>query len=451
MKVTFKQLGKIENAVLELNDLTIIAGANNTGKTYITYTLYGLLETWDDNFHVQDSEELAKELIKKGNITLPKDQILNSFDKLIGGISKRYSEKITDFFNDKEGNLDKASIDVYLEKPGYFDSSKIIKVRIGGTHIIQGKIENDSIHISIIGTEDEFPPVFVVKSIVNSIIGKLMLAGCFPKPFIATSERLGISLFYKELDVSKNVLVEELQKLKADEGYRNGINPFELVEKLSSWYAAPIKDNIRFTRSIGEIQKIGQNRNFKPLANKIKDMMDGYFRKVEKEIRFISTARKKKKFDIPLYLASTSARELTDLFFFLRHIAEEGMIIIIDEPESHLSPCNQIEMARLFALCINAGLKVFITTHSDYLIKEFNNLIMLSQDFEGKGDFLKRNSRIYSKDDFLKPESVNAYICKDGTLKKCIVDNKGMNITSFDETIDEINRISDELDFLTDN
>ena len=29
---------------MELGDLTLIAGRNNTGKTYLVYTLYGLLK-----------------------------------------------------------------------------------------------------------------------------------------------------------------------------------------------------------------------------------------------------------------------------------------------------------------------------------------------------------------------------------------------------------------------
>ena len=59
--------------------------------------------------------------------------------------------------------------------------------------------------------------------------------------------------------------------------------------------------------------------------------------------------------------------------------------MIIDEPESHLHPYCQILMARLIAACINAGIKVFVTTHSDYFVKEINNLIMLSNDFHGPG------------------------------------------------------------------
>lgn len=36
----FRNLGPIEDAELELGDLTLLVGRNNTGKTYIAYTLY---------------------------------------------------------------------------------------------------------------------------------------------------------------------------------------------------------------------------------------------------------------------------------------------------------------------------------------------------------------------------------------------------------------------------
>ena len=45
MKFRFKNIGPIKEAELELGDLTIIAGRNNTGKTYMVYTLYGFLKS----------------------------------------------------------------------------------------------------------------------------------------------------------------------------------------------------------------------------------------------------------------------------------------------------------------------------------------------------------------------------------------------------------------------
>ncbi len=176
-------------------------------------------------------------------------------------------------------------------------------------------------------------------------------------------------------------------------------------------------------------------------------MLGGYFEQADKEVRFISKVRKKEQFNIPLYLASTSARGFADLYFYLKHKASKGDILMIDEPESHLHPANQILMARLLAFCVNSGLKVFISTHSDYIIREFNNLIMLSNSFDGKEEFLKNNT--YGEGDFLKPESVSAYICEKGGLTKCKIDKKGMDMPSFDDTIDKINNIADELDYLT--
>ncbi|MDM8517001.1 AAA family ATPase [Desulfobacterales bacterium HSG16] len=45
MKAVFKNIGPISKAEFDLKDLTIIAGANNTGKTYLAYTLYGFLKS----------------------------------------------------------------------------------------------------------------------------------------------------------------------------------------------------------------------------------------------------------------------------------------------------------------------------------------------------------------------------------------------------------------------
>ena len=45
---TFKNIGPVQGAELELGDLTVIAGRNNTGKTYLVYTLYGFLKTWEN-------------------------------------------------------------------------------------------------------------------------------------------------------------------------------------------------------------------------------------------------------------------------------------------------------------------------------------------------------------------------------------------------------------------
>jgi len=46
MKFNLSNLGYLKRATIELGDLTIICGENNTGKTYINYAIYGFLESW---------------------------------------------------------------------------------------------------------------------------------------------------------------------------------------------------------------------------------------------------------------------------------------------------------------------------------------------------------------------------------------------------------------------
>ncbi len=454
MKTTFEHLGLIKHATLDLNDLTIIAGANNTGKTYITYTLYGFLKLWNDFVErfvkSPETQNIVKELIEKGMVKVPNTLLLQSFDETINTIAGAYSLGIPDIFSTKEGQFDQACIQVTTEKPVTESLNTTILYKIGDAHEVNAFLKDNFLYISLIG-KDKKVASFIVEDIVNKIIGNFFYQGCFPHPFLATAERLGISLFYKELDETKNAIVEELQKWGQRDGGKKAFDPIAFMDRVSSRYAAPIKDNITFTRAAVDFGKKNKFVNSVLLVNRLKEIIGGDFKNVDNEIRFFSTSKKNGKFDIPLHLASSSVRGLCDVYFFLKYIARPGMILMIDEPESYLSPANQIALARLLALCVNNGLKVFITTHSDYIIKEFNNLIMLGRDFIGKDDFLKEQAHTYSEHDFLKPESVNAYVCQGGTLEKCPVDTKGMDILFFDDTIDSINRISDQLDFLTGN
>ena len=171
--------------------------------------------------------------------------------------------------------------------------------------------------------------------------------------------------------------------------------------------------------------------------------MDGYYAASSDAIEFRSIARNDRRFAIPLHLASSSARGLSDLYFFLRHVARRDHILIIDEPESHLDTANQVLLARLLARLVQAGLKVLLTTHSDYLIKEFNNLIMLNGSFNKKTRVVKKLG--YTRKDCIAPERIRAYIAQRQSLTRCEIDKLGIDMPNFDETINNINDVANEL------
>jgi len=99
----------------------------------------------------------------------------------------------------------------------------------------------------------------------------------------------------------------------------------------------------------------------------------------------------------------------------------------------------------LLARLIQAGLKVLLTTHSDYLVKEINNLIMLSRSFRNKSKVIRRLK--YSRNDCILPERIRAYVAVDGGIVKCQIDKSGIDMPNFDQTINDINDVANELSF----
>jgi ABC-type multidrug transport system ATPase subunit len=67
------------------------------------------------------------------------------------------------------------------------------------------------------------------------------------------------------------------------------------------------------------------------------------------------------------------------LSFNLNYYAKEGDVIFIDEPEISLHPDSQRILVRYLAELSKAGLKFVIITHSDYIVKELNNLICITK------------------------------------------------------------------------
>ncbi|OQY01470.1 MAG: hypothetical protein B6I26_03845 [Desulfobacteraceae bacterium 4572_130] len=463
MKAIFKNIGPINKAELKLKDLTIIAGANNTGKTYLAYTLYGLLKLVKQPLFLVDKVKnkdlpfdlnlVVKEILDTGKSECIIEDFNNTIKKSIKNMKNilQISDNIiSDILSSSTDDSKEAKC--FLD-PKYLFNKKQKTVGVGKIKLGKNKwninafFEKNKLCFNLQNYVSlSIPPQIIEGLILGSFIRIFIQK--IPEPFILSAERFGISLFSKELDFTKNRLVEILQKLEGNDS-RKKIDPFFLLmEQTSAKYAKPIKDNIDYTRDIEFIQKQQSYFLKNKLFDNIKEILGGYF-KYQNGIRFISKARKNGKFDIPLNLASSSARGLSDLYFFLKHKAKKNQLLIIDEPESHLDTSNQIKMAQLLALCVNNGLKVLITTHSDYLIKEFNNLIMLSNDFKDKENFLNSNKQ-YTKNDYLKPESVGTYVCENGQLTSCNIDNKGMDIKFFDDTIDKINEVSNELDFLID-
>ena len=83
--------------------------------------------------------------------------------------------------------------------------------------------------------------------------------------------------------------------------------------------------------------------------------------------------------DLPLANTSSMVSELAPVILYLRHVVQPGDTLIIEEPESHLHPAMQVEFTRLLAAAVKAGIRIIITTHSEWILEELANLVLMSE------------------------------------------------------------------------
>ncbi|UNQ36637.1 AAA family ATPase [Prescottella equi] len=76
----------------------------------------------------------------------------------------------------------------------------------------------------------------------------------------------------------------------------------------------------------------------------------------------------------PIHRTSSMVSELSPIVLLLRQVVEPGDLLIIEEPESHLHPATQTQLAKIL-FKVSATAPLMITTHSDFFLSQVNNEI----------------------------------------------------------------------------
>lgn len=103
------------------------------------------------------------------------------------------------------------------------------------------------------------------------------------------------------------------------------------------------------------------------------------------------------KSGLPLTNASSMVSELAPVVLYLRHVVSPDDLLIIDEPESHLHPAMQVAFTRQIAAIAGAGVRVLLTTHSEWVLEALGNVVGRAGlpgrgAGQGGGEFLDANS-----------------------------------------------------------
>ena len=118
------------------------------------------------------------------------------------------------------------------------------------------------------------------------------------------------------------------------------------------------------------------------------------------------------KEEMHLNRVSSMVSELAPLVLYLRGAVRPGDTLIIEEPEAHLHPGAQADMAVILARLVRAGVRVIITTHSDWLLQEIGNLIRA-------GELEKAGEKVGDLPTSLQEEQVGVWhFQKDGKVEE---------------------------------
>ena len=132
---------------------------------------------------------------------------------------------------------------------------------------------------------------------------------------------------------------------------------------------------------------------------------------------------------LPLMTASSMVSELAPVVLYLRHLVTSDNLLIIEEPESHLHPAMQVEFTRQLAAVVRSGVRVIVTTHSEWLLEELANVVRRSE---------------LPEDDApaLRPDQVGAWLFKDrrngSVVSEIGLDDSGLYPSGFDDVAAEL-------------
>lgn len=110
------------------------------------------------------------------------------------------------------------------------------------------------------------------------------------------------------------------------------------------------------------------------------------------------------KTDLPLMRASSMVSELAPVALYLRHLVRPTDLLIIEEPEAHLHPGMQAAFTRELARLVAAGIRIVMTTHSEWVLEQFGNLVRLS------GVEKQARAGVGDPECALRPEQVGAWL-----------------------------------------
>ncbi len=450
MIVDVKNLGVIAGGVVDTSKpLIVFCGPNSTGKTYLSYLLYTIFSS---SPLVDIDAAKVDEALQTQSFTLTLDD-LNTYLRALGVHLKQRMYNIFGLAPTSNKSMFKSfdltltcTQDTYTD---FFFSKKLERsfMMNGNPWLVVSKADNsDSLQVTYLREEEsETQKRVSLANIIYSLMQEFAQAPSLGVRML-TVERNSIYTFKTELSLSRSELVDRVLEASVSGGKVK-----EMLYNGSSRYPLAIRDSLRIANDLENLQK--SEGDYRIFAEQLEqELLHGSIAvdRATGAVEFLPESQTKKPKRLPIHMASSIVKTLSSLILYLKHMAKVNDLVIIDEPEMNMHPENQRILARIFAALVNKGLRMVVSTHSDYIIREFNNLIMANELLNQHNERIsKMVSETYSKEESLDKNKMEVLYFKPVKRKVEVISlplyRDGFSVESIDSTINAQNEVSQNL------
>ena len=419
-QIAVENFGPIEKAEIDLRPLTVFVGESNTGKTYLAALIYALQRNFKGISRVPWSPHRVFQLSQLHDSRLPgpatqalPEETQEIFEKLTAGSLFKFSDLPQSVHDGLQADLVNSE-NLKDELRRCFDlesTSELIKF---------SENQNNPMKVSLkVGEENQ-----TLWSVDISDSGYGIAASGFINEDIrlhsedknALREALNLR-HWREfvhtfmwsapaksyyLPAARSGIMEThgvIASSLVDRATRVGLERFSEIPPFSGTIADFLKQIINYDErrvSSDEMNAVAKVLEDQVLRGEIvvKRPAGGY-----PEFRY--RPQKSEQF-LRMSQSSAMVSELAPLVLFLRGIVQPGETLIIEEPEAHLHPAAQTKVALTLAQLVRVGVRLIITTHSDWLLEQIGNLVR-------EGEVMKLGKNQTEPTTWLTKEEVGAW------------------------------------------
>lgn len=356
MKLSIRNVGKLKEADVEINGITVITGENDTGKSTVGKVLWSVFNGFYEidekvyNEKVSELEKIIDEIIKEN-------------------VYKNLSTDYNSFFEIFNSTGKKIAIEFLKENKNYSEDE--IKIIINN-YKKDLKIENISKFVQEINETLKISDKEIIKVIVSRVMNKEFhnqINAVFSKEKMNIGE-ISLKIKDKEIDLKiENNEISDVQNyflINKETMYID--NPFILdsYDFEDENHQAHLATNVFSENENSVISEIKVKKKLNNIYQKLNSVLSGEILE-NKNSKFIY---RKNGEDIDLKNLSTGLKTFAIIKMLLQNgTLEENGTIILDEPEIHLHPEWQLKFAELIVLLQKEfGMHILLTTHSPYFL-----------------------------------------------------------------------------------